>query len=69
MNNIFFYPFLVEGYLVCFQFMVTMNKAAMNTVEYVSLWYDGEYFGYIPRISGSLGRMISNFLGNHQIEL
>lgn len=48
--------------MCCFQFV------AMNIVENVSLWYDGEYFGYIPRI-GSLGRMISNFLGNRQIEL
>jgi hypothetical protein len=32
----------------CFQFLAIMKKAAMNTVEHVSL-YSGVSFGYIPR--------------------
>jgi hypothetical protein len=45
------------------------NKAAMNTVEHVSLWYGGASFGYMHSslIAGSSGRTISNFLRNHKI--
>jgi hypothetical protein len=47
-----------------------MNKAAMNIVEPVSLWYGGASFGYMPRsgIAGFSGRTISNFLRNLQID-
>jgi hypothetical protein len=36
----------------------------------VSLWYGGTSFGYMPSsgIVGSSGRIISNFLRNHQID-
>jgi hypothetical protein len=39
----------------CFQFLAIINKAAMNTVEQVSLWDGGASFGYMPRsgIAGS----------------
>ena len=39
----------LEGHLGCFQFLAIMNKAAMNIVEQVSLWYGGASFGYMPR--------------------
>ena len=69
MNHIFCIHSLVEGHLVFFQFLAIMNKAAMNVVEHVSLWYSGASFGYKPRssIAGSSGRSISSFLRNHQI--
>jgi hypothetical protein len=43
----------------------------MNIVEHLFLWHDGASFGYIPKsgIAGSLGRSISNFLRNLQIDL
>jgi hypothetical protein len=47
----FFIHPLVEGFLVCFQFLSMMNKASMNMVEQVSLWYDGVSFGYMPMSS------------------
>lgn len=42
----------------------------MNIVEHVLLWHGGASLGYIPKsgISGSLGRSISNFLRNLQID-
>jgi hypothetical protein len=44
------------------------NKAAMNIVEQVSLWYVRILFGYIPRsCAGSWGRTL-NFLWNCQID-
>ena len=33
----FLYPFLVEGYLGSFQVLATINNAAMNIVEQMSL--------------------------------
>jgi hypothetical protein len=42
----FFIHSLIEGQLGCFQFLAIMNKAAMNIVEQVSLWYG---LGYMPR--------------------
>jgi hypothetical protein len=41
---------LVEGLLGCFQLLAITNKAAMNIVEHVSLWYGGASFGYMSRI-------------------
>jgi hypothetical protein len=54
---------LFEGYLCCFQLLATTNKAAMNMVEHMSLWYGGASFGYMPKsgIVGSSGRSISDF--------
>ena len=42
----------------------------MNIVEHMSLWYGVASSGYMPRSStdGSLGRTISNFLRNCQID-
>jgi hypothetical protein len=42
----------------------------MNTVEHVPLWHGGSSIGYIPKsgIARSLGRPISNFLRNLQID-
>jgi hypothetical protein len=45
--------------------------ATKNKVEQVSMWYSGESFEYRPKISVAVssGRIISNFLRNHQIDL
>jgi hypothetical protein len=60
----------VEGHLGCFQLLAITNKAAINIVEQLSLWYGGTSLGYILRsgIAGSSGRTISNFLRNLQID-
>jgi len=60
----------VEGHLGSFQLLVIINKAAMTTVEYVSLLYVGASFGYMPRrgIVVSSGSAMSNFLRNLQTE-
>lgn len=70
MNHIFCINSSVEGHLCCFQLLAITNKAAMNIGKYVSYWYGGTSFGFIPRsgISGSSGRAISNSLKNHQID-
>ena len=51
--------------------MATINMAAMNIVEHVSLLYVGTYFRDMSRstIAGSSDSAISNFLRNHQIDL
>jgi hypothetical protein len=36
--------FSVEGYLGYFQLLAITNKAAVNIVELVSLWYGGAFF-------------------------
>ena len=71
MNHIFGIHSLVEEHLGCFQLLDITNKATMNIVEHLFLWHDGASFGYIPKsgIAGSLGRSISNFLRNLQIDL
>ena len=33
----------------CFQLLAIINKAAMNMVDYLSLFYVGASFGYMPR--------------------
>ena len=52
MYYIFFIYSLIEGHLQC---LAITNKAAMNIVEQVSLWYGGMVLGYMPRsgIAGS----------------
>ena len=59
-----------EEYLCCFQLLAIINKAAVNIVEHVYLLYDGASLGYISRngIAGYSGRIISNFLRNHQTD-
>ena len=47
MYHIFCIHSSVEGHLGSFQVLANVNKAAMNIVEYVSLWYGGASFGYI----------------------
>jgi hypothetical protein len=49
MYNIFCIHSSVEGHLGSFQLLATINKAAMNTVEYVSLLHVGASFGYMAR--------------------
>ena len=54
MYHIFFIHPSVEQHLGYFKFLATTNKAAMDIVEQVSLWYSGASFGYMPR-SGVAG--------------
>ena len=54
MYHIFFIHSSVEGHLGCFQFLATMNKAAMNVVEQVSMYYGEACFEYMIR-SGITG--------------
>ena len=70
MNHIFCSQSSCEGHLGCFQFLAIINKAAMNIVEHVSLWYGGESFGYVPSsgIARSSGRIIHSFLRNCQTD-
>jgi hypothetical protein len=53
-----------------FQLLPTINKAAMNIVEHVSLLHVGESSGYIPRsgIAEPPGSTMSNFLRNCQTD-
>ena len=54
MHHIVFIHSSVEGPLGCFQVLVIMNNAAMNTVEQMSLWYEYAFFEYMPK-SGIAG--------------
>jgi hypothetical protein len=60
----------VERHLNCFRLLAITNKAAMNMMEHVSLWYGRVSFGYVPKsgITGYSGRIISKFLRNCQID-
>jgi hypothetical protein len=62
----FLYPFSIG----CFWILAITNKASMNIVEHMSLWYDGVSFGYTIKsvIAGSSGMSSSNFLRNLQID-
>jgi len=69
MNHIF-YIHSLRRHPGCFQFLAITNKAAMNVVEHVSLWYGGASFAYMLRnsIAESSGRTISNILRNRQVD-
>lgn len=58
------------GHLDCFQLLATTNKTAMNIVEHIALRHGGATFGYIFKsdIAGSLGKSISSFPRNSQID-
>jgi hypothetical protein len=49
MSHISFIYSSVEEHLHCFQCLVIINKAAINIVKQVFLWYSGASFGYMPR--------------------
>jgi hypothetical protein len=49
MYHIFCIHFSVEGHLGSFQLLATINKAAVNIVEQVSLLQAGISSGYMPR--------------------
>ena len=71
MNHIFYIYSSVEKHLGCFQILGIVNKAAMNMVGHMSLWYGGDLLGICPgvvELSGSSGRTISSFLKNLQID-
>ena len=70
MYHIFCYYSSLEGRLGSFQLLASINKAAMNMVEYVSLLQVGTSSGYMPRsgIVGSYSSTMSNFLRTHQTD-
>ena len=70
MYHIFWIHYSVEGQLGSFQLLAIINKAAMNIVEHVSLLHVGASSRYMPRsgIAGISGRIICNFLRNHQTD-
>jgi hypothetical protein len=70
MYHIFCIHSSVKGHLGSFQLLAITNKAAMNTVEHVSLLPVGTSSGYMPRrgIAGSSGSTMSNFLRNRQTD-
>jgi hypothetical protein len=49
MHNIFFIRSSVMGDLSGFQFLATVNTAAMNRVEQVFLWQHEASFGCMPK--------------------
>ena len=70
MYHIFCIHSSVEGCLGSFQLLAIINKAAMNTVEHVSLLPVVTSSGYMPRrgIAGSTGSTMSSFLRNCQTD-
>jgi hypothetical protein len=70
MYHIFCIHSSVEGHLHSFQLLDIIKKAAMNTVDHVSLLHVGASSEYMPRsgIAGSSGRTMSTFLRNRQID-
>ena len=71
MYHIFRIHSSVERHLGCFQVLAMTNNAAMNIVEYVSLWHDWASFGYMPKcgITGSWGKLFPNFLRNRHTDI
>jgi hypothetical protein len=71
MYHIFCIHSHVEGHLGSFQLMAMISKAAMNTLEHVSLLQVGTSSVFMSRsgIAGSSSSIISNFLKNHQTDL
>ena len=49
MYHIFCTHSSVEGHLVSYQLLATINKVVMNLEEHVSLFYVGSSFGYVPK--------------------
>jgi hypothetical protein len=70
MHHTFCIHFSVEGHLGSFQLLATINKAAMNIVEHVSLLHFGVSSGYMPRsgIARSSGSTMSTLLRNRQTD-
>ena len=70
MNHVFCIHSFVMEHLGCFQVLAIIDKAAMNIVEHMLLWYGGAAFGYMLKggIAGSLAGSTSNFLKNLQID-
>jgi len=70
MYHIFCIHSSVERQLGCFQVLAIINKAALNIIEHVSLFYVGACFGYVSRsgIAGSSGITMSNFLRKLQTD-
>jgi hypothetical protein len=71
MYHIFCIHSPVEVHLGSFQLLANINKAAVNTVEHVSLLHVGASYGYMPRrgIAGSsCSSTMSNFLRNRQTD-
>lgn len=57
----------IDGHLVCFHILVTVNKVAVNTGGTVGLWgVDIIFFGYLPGggIAGLYGGSVFDFLRN-----
>lgn len=69
MSHIFCIHSSVVGHLGYFQLLAITNKAVMNIVKPMPLWFGGAPFGYMLKggIAGSLGDSISNLLRNLQI--
>lgn len=48
-NAIFFIPSFAERHINCLQFLVVMNRTAINMFEQMSLLYVLESLGYMPK--------------------
>jgi hypothetical protein len=69
MYHIFCVHSSVEEHLGSFQLLAIINKAAVHTVEHVSLLFVRASFGYMARSgrAGSLGNAMNTFLRNRLI--
>jgi hypothetical protein len=70
MNHIFCIHYSAEGHLDCFQLLTFTDKATMNTMLHLCLWYDCTSFGYMFKcgIARSSNRTACKFLKNVQID-
>jgi len=70
MYHIFRIHSSVEGHLGSLQLQAIMNKAAINSVDHMCLFYVGVSFGYMPRtgIAVCSDSRMSNFLRNLQTD-